>query len=127
ACRVVERRTEPLRAPAAHAINARTFEICRQAGVDMARIAAASQDPADAGATHWVTKLGGEVLGRLPYERQDDDVLAFTPTPLRNLSQHRFEPILHDALRAAGGDVEWGLRWVDAEQDAHGVTSRVVD
>lgn len=127
ACRVVERRTEPLRAPAAHAVNARTFEICRQAGVDMARIAAASQDPADAGATHWVAKLGGEVLGSLPYERQDDDVLAFTPTPLRNLSQHRFEPILHDALRAAGGDVEWGLRWVDAEQDAHGVTSRVVD
>ena len=46
-----------------------------------------------------MTKLGGEVLGRLPFERQDDDVLAFTPTPLRNLSQHRFEPIL--ARRAA--------------------------
>ena len=47
-----------------------------------------------------MTRLGGEVLGRLPYERQGDEVLAVTPTPLRNLSQHRFEPILLDALAA---------------------------
>lgn len=128
ASRIVERRTEPQRAPAAHAVNARTFEICRQAGVDMAALLAASQSPADAGATHWVTRLGGEVLGSLPYERQDDDVLAVTPTPLRNLSQHRFEPILLDALRAAGGGApSWGERWVGATQDADGVTSLVTD
>ncbi|MBY0279303.1 FAD-dependent monooxygenase [Candidatus Binatia bacterium] len=126
--RVVERRTEPSQAPAAHAINARTFEICRQAGVDMDAIAAASQPPADAGETHWVTRLGGEILGSLPYERQEDAVLAWTPTPLRNLSQHRFEPILLDALRAAGGaEPHWGERWIGASQDASGVTSLVTD
>lgn len=128
AARIVERRTAPSQAPAAHAINARTFEICRQAGVDMEAIAAASQSPADAGETHWVTRLGGEILGSLPYERQDDDVLSLTPTPLRNLSQHRFEPILLDALRASGAaEPCWGERWTSATQDADGVTSQVTD
>ncbi|MGH7790467.1 MAG: FAD-dependent monooxygenase, partial [Candidatus Binatia bacterium] len=125
---IVERRGGPQRAPAAHAINARTFEICRQAGVDMAAIAAAARPPADAGATYWVARLGGEVLGRLPYERQEDEVLAVTPTPLRNLSQHRFEPILLEALRAAGGPPpRYGHRWRSAAADADGVTARVSD
>lgn len=126
---IVERRDGPQRAPAAHAVNARTFEICRQAGVDMDAIAAAALDPRDGGETHWVTRLGGEVLGSLPYERQADAVaLASSPTPLRNLSQHRFEPILVDALRAAGASApRWSQRWTSATQDADGVTSRVTD
>src|SRR5262245_42878517 len=83
----VERRSGPQRAPAAHVVNARTFEICRQAGVDMDAIDAVAKSPADAGHTYWVTKLGDEILGGLRFERQNDDVLAFTPTPLRHLSQ----------------------------------------
>ena len=83
ASRVVERRDGPQRAPAAHAVNARTFEICRQAGVDMDAIAAAALDPRDGGETHWVTRLGGEILGSLPYERQEDAVLAFTSASSR--------------------------------------------
>ena len=35
---VVERRDEPQVAPAAHVVNARTFEIMRAAGIDMARV-----------------------------------------------------------------------------------------
>jgi 2,4-dichlorophenol 6-monooxygenase len=125
---LVERRLGPQRAPAAHVVNARTFEICRQAGVDMDALAAAAKAPADAGATYWVTRLGGEILGRLPFERQDDDVLEVTPTPLRNLSQHRFEPILLEALRQAGaGAPRYGHRWMSAEADAEGVTSTVAD
>ncbi len=126
--RVVERRSGVQRAPAAHVVNARTFEICRQTGVDMDALAAASQSPADSGATWWVTRLGGEVLGRLPYERQGDDVLAVTPTPLRNLSQHRFEPILLDAVRASGAEPpRYGHRWTSAEADADGVTSQITE
>ena len=121
---VVERRAGPQRAPAAHVVNARTFEICRAAGVDMEAIARAAIAPEDAGWVEWVTKLGGERLGRLPFERQGDDQLELTPTPLRNLSQNRFEPIL---LAALGTAPHWQQQWESAEQDAEGVTSRVRD
>ncbi len=128
ACRVVERRATPQPAPAAHVVNARTLEILRGAGVDMGAIAAASQDPADAGTVYWMTTLAGQELGRLPYERQGDDVLGLTPTPLRNLSQHRLEPILADTLRAMPNvDLVYGHAWETATQDADGVTSCIRD
>src|SRR2546427_10707778 len=92
--RLIERRAAPQSAPAAHVVTARTFEIFRAAGVDMRAIAAACKDPADAGQVLWVTTLAGQELGRLSFERQGEDSLAFTPTPLRNLSQHRLEPLL---------------------------------
>ena len=97
---VVERRAEPLRAPAAHVVNARTFEILRAAGVDPEAIAAASRSPRDAGRVRFVTTLAGEELGSLPFECQGDDVLVATPTPLRNLSQHHLERILRARLEA---------------------------
>jgi 2-polyprenyl-6-methoxyphenol hydroxylase-like FAD-dependent oxidoreductase len=126
--RVVERRAAPQSAPAAHVVNARTFEIFRAAGVDMQAIAAACQDPADAGQVLWVTTLAGEELGRLPFERQGDDALAYTPTPLRNLSQHRLEPILLDELRrCANIEIAYGHEWEHAGQDSAGVTSRIRD
>jgi len=125
---VVERRESVQPAPAAHVVNARTFEILRAAGVDMAAIAAACKDPSDAGRVRWVMTLTGEELGSLPFERQGDDVLAFTPTPLRNLSQHRLEPILVDHLRKqANASLRLAHEWEAMEQDAGGVTSRVRD
>lgn len=126
--RIVERRATPQSAPAAHVVNARTFEIFRAAGVDMRAIAAACKDPADAGQVRWVTTLAGEEIGRLRYEQQGEDALAFTPTPLRNLSQHRLEPILLDELRrCANIDIAHGHEWESAEQDSAGVTSRIRD
>ena len=127
-CRIVERRAGPQSAPAAHVVNARTFEILRAAGVDMRPIAAACQDPADAGHVRWVTTLAGEELGCLTYERQEAEALRFTPTPLRNLSQHRLEPILLDELRRSPGvEIAYGHAWESAEQNASGVTSRIRD
>jgi len=125
---VVERREGPQPAPAAHVVNARTFEILRAAGVDPGRIAAACKAPADAGQVLWVTTLAGEELGRLPFERQGGEVEAFTPTPLRNLSQHRLEPILLEHLQKRGAtEIAFGHEWEAAEQDAGGVVSRVRD
>jgi len=118
---VLERRDGPQRSPAAHVVNARTFEIWRQAGVDMASVLAAAQSPAEAGRAQWVTRLGGEVIGSLPFEHQGDDMLAITPTPLRNLSQHRLEPLL-----LAGLDpVRYQHRWVGAQQHADHVAVEV--
>jgi 2,4-dichlorophenol 6-monooxygenase len=126
--RIVERRATPQSAPAAHVVNARTLEIFRAAGVDMTVIEAACQDPADMCNVLWVTTLAGEELGRLSYERQLEEALRFTPTPLRSLSQHILEPILLDELRRrADTDVAYGHEWESATQDAAGVTSRIRD
>ncbi len=125
---VLERRDGPQRAPAAHAINARTFEIFRQAGLDMERLTSAAAAIEDSSHVNFVTRLGGELIGRLPYERQSIDDPSITPTPMRNLSQHRLEPILAEELRAtAGAELRYGQQWESATQDEAGVTCVVVD
>ena len=116
-CVVIEQREGPQRSPAAHAVNARSFEIWRQAGVDMTGILAATGSPDDAGTVYWVKRLGGEVIASLPYEQQGDDMLGVTPTPLRNLSQHRLEPLL---LKGAG-DVRYSHSWVSSQETTNGI------
>lgn len=123
---VVERREGPQTAPAAHVINARTLEICRQSGLDMAAIGAAAKPPEDAGHVRFVTRLSGELVGSLPFERQGQECLRVTPTPLRNVSQHRFEPILAEAAaKRPEIDLRYRCQWERSEQDADGVTSVV--
>ncbi len=122
---VVERRHGPQRAPAAHVVSARSFEIWRQAGVDVDALRAHALDPAAGGAVHWVRSLGGEVLGSLPFERQGDEMLAVTPTPLRNLSQHRLEPLLAAELAALGDPVHYGHAWRALEEAGAGAVSSV--
>lgn len=125
---VVERRDGPRRQPAAHAVNARTLEIFRQTGFDMAAIDAIAIDPADAGHVNWVTTLAGRLIGRLPYERQGPEMLEITPTPLRNISQHRLEPLLSSEVAALSGvDLRYRTEWLSSEQDRHGVTSVLRD
>ena len=105
---VIDRRDGPHRAPQAHVVNPRTLEICRAAGVDAVALEAAATPRVDGSHVRWMTTLAGEELGRLPYERQGEDALRFTPTPLRNLSQHRFEPILLERLR---DEATVSVRW----------------
>ena len=123
---IVERRPTVQRAPAAHVVNARTLEICRAAGVDMHAIGDVAVLPADGGRVYWVPKLGAPPIGGLPFENQGDDQDVITPTPLRNISQHRFEPILLRSLADAGGAIpQWRHQWESAVQDAEGVTSTI--
>ncbi len=125
---VVDRRDGPHRAPQAHVVNPRTLEIFRQIGVDMERLRARATRREDGSFVRWMTRLCGEELAALPYERQGDENLAFTPTPLLNLSQHLLEPILLDhAHGEANTTVEYKHQWESLEQDASGVTARVRD
>lgn len=127
-CVVVERREGPQRNPAAHVVNARTLEIFRHAGFDMGGIAAIAQPPADAGHVNFVSRLNGTLIGRLPFERQGDEMLALTPHPLRNISQHRLEPLLALQLQASHLiDLRYATEWVSATQTPHGVDSVVRD
>ena len=106
---VVESRTDAQTAPAAHVVNARTFEIFRGAGVDMEQIERACQPVADGAWVRWVTTLAGEELGRVPFENLNriGELYGITPTPLRNLSQHHLEPILRDHVSSLVGGVSW--------------------
>ena len=123
-CLVVERRNGTQPNPSAHAVNARTLEIFRQAGFDMDALQAIAQSPSDAGHVNFVTRLNGRLIGRLPYERQDDACRDLTPTPLRNISQHRLEPLMAEELgRIPNVELRYGLEWVSAAHDADGVTS----
>jgi 2,4-dichlorophenol 6-monooxygenase len=125
---VVDRRDGPHRAPQAHVVNPRTLEICRAAGVDMARLRAAATEREDGSHVAWMTTLDGEELGRLPYERQGDENLAYTPTPLLNLSQHLLEPILLERLRAEPDVcVSYRRQWSALDQDRDGITSLIDD
>ena len=127
-CLVVERGRGPQPNPSAHVVNARTLEIFRQAGFDMAGIASIAQDPADSGHVNFVTRLNGELIGRLPFERQGDGCLDVTPTPLRNISQHRLEPLLAEEINAMTTvELRYDTEWVSSFQDESGVTSVLRD
>ena len=67
---VIERRGDVQAAPAAHVVNARTFEIMRSAGIDMDAVWAMCRPAAD-GWVRWVTTLTGDELGFVPFELQD--------------------------------------------------------
>ena len=109
-------------------MNPRSLEIFRTMGVDMRALRAAGTSRRDGAHVSWVTTLSGTELGRLPYERQDDDVLALTPEPLLNLSQHRLEPILVEHLgREPRAELRWRHEWQALAEDATGVTSHVRD
>jgi 2-polyprenyl-6-methoxyphenol hydroxylase-like FAD-dependent oxidoreductase len=90
----------------------------------MEAILGAAKDPVDAGHVNFVTRLSGDLIGRLPFEKQGDDCFAYTPTPLRNLSQHRFEPILARSFEnREHTSLEYGLQWESSAEDESGVHS----
>lgn len=127
-CLVVERRGGPQPSPSAHVVNARTLEIFRQAGFDMTAIAALAKDPVDAGHVNFVTRLNGRLIGRLPFERQGAECLDHSPTPLRNISQHRLEPLMAAELAGIpGAELRYRTEWVSCVPDDQGVTSVVRD
>ncbi|MDA0372061.1 MAG: FAD-dependent monooxygenase [Actinomycetota bacterium] len=127
-CVVLERREGPQRNPAAHVVNSRTLEIFRHAGFDMEKIMAIAQAREDAGHVNFVSRLNGRLIGRLPFERQGDDILALTPHPLRNISQHRLEPLLAEQLKVSDLiDLRYDTEWVSAIQTPLGVDSLVRD
>lgn len=76
---IIERYTESLGAPKAHALSPRSLEICRQYGLDVSRIRSLGTPRKDAFWVNFVTNLAGQSVGVLPYERQDTAVLDDTP------------------------------------------------
>lgn len=126
---VVERRAGLHTSPQAHVINCRTLEVCRTTGIDIDALRrAATGDPRF---VRWVRTLAGDEFGCLSILDGPERVahlLASTPTPPANISQHRLEPILADTLAEREfGTLRFEQQWESLEQDAAGVTSLVTD
>ncbi|MEI6700537.1 MAG: FAD-dependent monooxygenase [Actinomycetota bacterium] len=106
---VIEQREGPQTAPSAHVVSARTLEILRGLGVDMAEIEAIAQKPSEGAWVRWVTALGGRELGRVPFENlhNPEKVALTSPQPLRNLSQHQLEPVLYREVADLRSSTQW--------------------
>lgn len=110
---VIERYTERLEAPKAHALSPRSLEICRQFYLDVQHLRQIGTKRADAFWVNFLTSLSGESVGVLPYERMDADVLDYTPEVrysrkfptftdcvqmIHNIPQPKFEQFLSQQL-----------------------------
>ena len=88
--------------PKAHAINPRSLEILRQAGLDTKRLRELGSSVTDAGVVSFVTVVAKTEIGRIIYERQDEAVKELTPEPLFNIPQPVLETFLQEAALATG-------------------------
>lgn len=77
---IIERYPNRLDAPKAHALSPRTLEICRQFDLDVNEIRQMGTNRPDAYWVNFITGLSGKLVGKLPYERMDKEVLEATPT-----------------------------------------------
>ncbi|TQN67022.1 2,4-dichlorophenol 6-monooxygenase [Colletotrichum shisoi] len=114
---LVERYPERLAAPKAHALCPRTLEICRQYGLDTNTIRRMGSPRRDACRVNFLTNLGGEVIGSLPYERMDAGVLEHTPQMIHNIPQPDFERFVSDRLLDDPNvEIRKGVGFVSCEQ-----------
>ncbi|MEM1434901.1 MAG: FAD-dependent monooxygenase, partial [Pseudomonadota bacterium] len=88
---LIDKRLATLSAPKAHAVNARTLEICDSIGISAEHLRRLGARANEGGAVRFVGTLTGPEFGCLPYERQDEGALAATPFPLSNIPQPVFE------------------------------------
>lgn len=96
---LIDKRLATLSAPKAHAINARTLEICDSIGVGAERLRELGANANEGGEVRFVATLTGTEFGVLPYERQDEGAFAATPFPLSNIPQPVFEEELIANIR----------------------------
>ena len=125
---IVERFSTRHGAPKAHAINPRSLEICRASGLDIQAMKRRATPTADGAWVRFMTTLAGEEIGALLYERQDEQVLELTPTPLINLAQPHFEDVLLEQVAQSPLiELRRGCSWIGCEQNSQLVTSQVED
>jgi 2-polyprenyl-6-methoxyphenol hydroxylase-like FAD-dependent oxidoreductase len=89
----------------------------------MAEIEALAQTPSEGAWARWVDSLSGRELGAVPFEslNHPERLAQTSPQPLRNLSQHRLEPVLYREV----GDLRSGTQWVSSVENSDGVVSTV--
>jgi 2,4-dichlorophenol 6-monooxygenase len=126
---ILEQHAQRLGQPKAHAINPRSLEILRQAGLDTNTLRKLGAAPSDADAVRFVLSITGLEIGQLPYERQDEQVKQLTPEPLFNIPQPLLEEYLRKTALDTGMVTVWrGWRWQDGvESRDKTILSKVLD
>jgi len=123
---IIERYPQRLGAPKAHALSPRSLEICRQFGLDLEHIRSLGAQRDDAYWVNFLTTLSGEVVGRLPYERMDADVLDYTPEMIHNISQPDFEQYVAEEISELENvEIRKGVSFVSLQDESDSVTTTV--
>lgn len=125
---VAEKHLRRLESPKAHALNPRSLEICAAAGLAMDEIHAAATPAADGAFVRMMETLNSAPIGVIAYERQDEAVRDFTPWPLINIEQPKFEGVVERAVgKGPNVDLRRGLEWRECLQISDGVISTLWD
>ncbi|MFD0903965.1 FAD-dependent monooxygenase [Actinomadura sediminis] len=125
-CMLVERHPGLLAHPRARGLTPRTMEIFRGLGIE-----GALRDAAFAGADYAWTPVMAETLNDDEYgssdEPSEDVGTDASPAPFGHVDQDRVEEILRDRAGELGARIRYGVELASFEQDADGVTARLVD
>lgn len=115
---IIERHAHRLGQPKAHAINARSLEAFRQAGIDTDSLRSKGVPRSEGDTVRFMTVLTGEEIATLPYERQDEAVRNLTPEPLFNIAQPQLEKVLQEeALKTGLVTIHRRQDWIEYEED----------
>lgn len=120
--RVVERHPSRLRFPKAHVVHPVTLDICARAGFAVPAMVAAAVAPQLDRYGRFRTRLFGEEVGAIPFERQ---LPTWVPRPRINLSQPKFESILEWTLQILPRVDTVTGRWLDMDRGGDLLRSRV--
>ncbi|MEM1434633.1 MAG: FAD-dependent monooxygenase [Pseudomonadota bacterium] len=96
---LIEKRSGPIAAPAAHVINRRTLEIFRQCGLPMAEIYALDEHREQRSVVRWSSDLAGPAVAQLDVSELAEDSAALSRERLANISQYRLEALLLEQAR----------------------------
>ena len=118
---LIESRTGPQPAPAAHVVNTRTMEIFRQAGLNMPALYALNRHQ-DADSISWVNNLQSPALGKFGslIEQQEKVQAAFSQDSITNISQTLLEEALLGKAREqadAADTIRYGVTWENFYND----------
>ncbi|ODM15826.1 hypothetical protein SI65_08666 [Aspergillus cristatus] len=91
---IIERYPTRLDVPKAHALSPRSLELCRQFGLDVNEIRKMGTSRENGYWVNFIKNLSGKLVGRLPYERMDKEMI-------HNVTQPMYEDYVMERVRGS--------------------------
>jgi putative polyketide hydroxylase len=124
---LVEKHAATSHHPRGRGNNVRTMELFRTAGVEPDIRAAASVLARNHGILQAESLTGDNQRWLFRQIDPGGGLAALSPSSWCLCSQNDLEPVLLDHARRLGGDIRFGTELLSFEQDADGVTARILD